>query len=47
MVLKLTVLHVLNEWEVKLGHVIFVHVKEDIADHDNTFFDFLPDSIEF
>ena len=44
--LELTVLHVLDEWQIELGHVVLVHVEQDVADHHNALFDFFPDSIE-
>ena len=46
MVLELTVLHVLDEWQIELGHVVLIHVKKDITDHDDALLDFLPDAIE-
>ena len=47
MVLKLTVLHVFDEWQIELGHIVLIHVKKDIADHDDALLDFLPYAIEF
>ena len=44
--LELTVLHVFDEWQIELGHVVLVHVEQDVADHDDALFDFFPDSIE-
>lgn len=46
MVLELTILHVLDEWKVELGHIVFVHIEKNVADHYNALLDFLPDSIE-
>ena len=46
MVLELTVLHVFDEWQVELGHIVLVHVKKDIADHHDALLDFLPYAIE-
>ena len=46
MVLELTVLHVFDEWQVELGHIVLVHVKKDIADHYDALLDFLPYAIE-
>lgn len=46
MVLKLTVLHVLDERQVKLGYVVFVHVEQNITDHHDAFLDFLPHTVE-
>ena len=46
MVLELTILHVFDEWQVELGHVVLIHVKKNIADHDDALLDFLPDAIE-
>ena len=46
MVLELTILHVFDEWQVELGHVVFIHVKKNISDHDDALLDFLPDAIE-
>ena len=45
-VLKLAVLHVFNQWQVELWHVVLVHVEEDVSDHDDVLFDLLPDAIE-
>ena len=44
--LKLTVLHVLHERQIELGNVVFVHVQENVADHDNALFNLLPYAIE-
>lgn len=46
MVLELTVLHVFDEWEVELGHVVLIHVKKNITDHNDTLLNFLPNAIE-
>ena len=46
MVLELTILHVFDEWQIELGHVVLIHVKKDISDHDDALLDFLPDAIE-
>ena len=46
MMLELTVLHVFNEWQVELWHVVLVHVEQDVADHHDALLDFFPDSIE-
>ena len=46
MVFELTVLHVFDEWQVELGHIVLVHVKKDIADHYDALLDFLPYAIE-
>ena len=46
MVLELTVLHVLNQRQVELGHVVLVHVEQDVADHDDALFDLLPYAVE-
>ena len=45
-VLKLTVLHVLNKRQVKLWHIILVHVEKDVSNHHDAFFDLLPHAIE-
>ena len=46
MVLKLTVLHVFNEGQIELRHIVLVHVEEDVADHDDALFDLLPYAIK-
>ena len=46
MVLELTILHVFDEWQVELGHIVLVHVKKDIADHDDALFNLLPNPVE-
>ena len=46
MVLKLTVLHVLNQRQIELRHIILVHVEQDVADHDNALLNLLPNAIE-
>ena len=46
MVLELTVLHVFDEWQVELGHVVLIHVKKNITDHDDALLDLLPDAIK-
>lgn len=35
MVLKLGGLHLLDRLELDLGHVVLVHVKKDVLDHDD------------
>ena len=45
-VLELTILHILNEWQVELGHIVFVHVEEDVPNHDDALLDLFPDAIE-
>ena len=45
-VLELTVLHILDEGKVELGDEVFVHVKQDVSDHDDAVLDFLPNTIE-
>ena len=44
--LELTVLHVLNQWQVELGHIILVHIEQDVADHDYALFYLLPNPVE-
>ena len=46
MVLELTVLHVLHEWQVELRDVVLVHVEEDVSDHDDALLDLFPDAVE-
>ena len=46
-VLELTVLHVLDQGQVELGHIVLIHVEEDIADHDNALLYLFPDPVEF
>ena len=46
MVFKLTVLHVLNQRQIELRHIILVHVEQDVADHDNALLNLLPNAIE-
>jgi len=47
MVLELAVLHVLDQGQVELWHVVLIHVEENVPDHDDALFDLLPDSVEF
>mgnify|MGYP007095149225 CR=1 FL=1 len=44
--LELAVLHVFDEWQVELGHVVLVHVEKNVADHNDALLDLLPDAIE-
>ena len=46
MVLELTILHILNQGQVELGHVVLVHVQEDVSDHDDALLNLLPDPVE-
>ena len=46
-VLELAVLHVLNQGQVELRHVVLIHVEEDVSDHDDALFDLLPNAVEF
>lgn len=45
-VLELRVLHVFHQRQVELGHVVLVHVQEDVTDHHDALLDFLPDAVE-
>ena len=44
--LELTVLHVFDERQVELGHVVLIHVEKDVAYHHDALLDLLPDAIE-
>lgn len=46
MVLKLTCLHLFNGLQLDLGHVVFIHVQQDVLDHDNTQFLIRPQLIQ-
>ena len=45
--LELTVLHVFDQGQVELGHIVLIHVEEDIADHYDTLLYLFPDPIKF
>mmetsp|Transcript_14926 Transcript_14926/g.18773 ORF Transcript_14926/g.18773 Transcript_14926/m.18773 type:complete len:278 (+) Transcript_14926:1471-2304(+) len=45
-VLKLTILHVLDQGQVELRHVVFVHVEQDVSDHHDALLDLFPDAVE-
>ena len=47
MVLKLTVLHVLNERQIVLRYKILVHIQQNVSYHINAHFGFFPFGIEF
>lgn len=40
--LKLTGLQLIHALELHFGHVVAVHIHEDILDHDDAQFDLLP-----
>ena len=45
-VLKLTILHVLNQWQIEFWHIILVHVQQNVTDHNDALLNLLPNSIE-
>ena len=47
MMFELAVLHVFHKGKVEFGHIVLVHVEEDVTDHHDAFFDLFPDAIKF
>ena len=47
MVLELRSLHLLNGLELDLGHVVLVHVQQDISYHIDAHLSFFPFEVEF
>jgi len=45
-VLELRILHILNEGQVKFGHIVFVHVKKNVPDHHKALLYFFPQTIQ-